>query len=228
MELGFRDVRYEMCYGETTPATSFSIHEAGISSMNAPFSPRSTQAAEGLPRRRFTVAEIEAIVAAGVIDEDERFELIGGEVVPMSPKGIRHERVKVSLVDRWIRSRSDDVRVAQETTFHLSDDTFLEPDIVIYPHDGGLAGITGPNVLLVVEVADTSLPYDLVRKADLYASFGVRELWVIDAVRLQARVFRGPTSEGYRETFDVGPGDKLKPLFAPEVFALKLEDLELI
>jgi len=196
--------------------------------MNAPFSPRSTQAAEGLPRRRFTVAEIEAIVAAGVIDEDERFELVGGEVVPMSPKGVRHELVKVALLDRWIRARPDECRVAQETTLRLSEDTLLEPDIIIYPRETGLAGIAGPNVLLVVEVADSSLSYDLGRKASLYASFGVRELWVIDAVRLQSQVFRHPSPEGYQETFDVGRDQRLTPAFAPEVFALKLEDLELI
>ena len=227
MELGFRDVRYEMCYGETTPATSFSIHEAGISSMNAPFSPRSTQAAEGLPRRRFTVAEIEAIVAAGVIDEDERFELIGGEVVPMSPKGIRHELVKAALIRLWA-SASNNAILAPETTFHLSDDTFLEPDILIYSRDIVLAGVSGPNVLLVVEVSDSSLSYDLGRKADLYASFGVRELWVIDAASLEARTFATPSTEGYRECVDVPPHETLKPMFAPDVFSLKLEDIELI
>ncbi len=55
---------------------------------------RTTTAAEDLPRRRFTIAEVEAMVAAGVMDEDERIELIGGELVPMSPKGFAHEAVK--------------------------------------------------------------------------------------------------------------------------------------
>ena len=55
---------------------------------------RVTSAAEGLPRRRFTVAEVEAMVAAGVMEEDERVELIGGELVPMSPKGLEHEILK--------------------------------------------------------------------------------------------------------------------------------------
>jgi hypothetical protein len=59
--------------------------------------PGTTQAAEGLPRRRWSVAEIEAMVERGVVLEDERFELIGGEVVPMSPKGARHEAVKKAL-----------------------------------------------------------------------------------------------------------------------------------
>jgi Uma2 family endonuclease len=93
---------------------------------------RVTSAAEGLPRRRFTVAEVEAMVAAGVMEEDERVELIGGELVPMSPKGNQHEVVKSALIDLWIRSRPDDCRVTQETTFRLSEDTYLEPDVVIY------------------------------------------------------------------------------------------------
>ena len=59
---------------------------------------RVTSAAEGLPRRRFTVAEVEAMVAAGVMDEDERVELIGGELVPMSPKGNHHEVLKTALL----------------------------------------------------------------------------------------------------------------------------------
>src|SRR5262245_19150488 len=66
----------------------------------APF-PATTQAAEGLPRRRWSVAEIEAMVAGGIILEDERFELIGGEAVPMAPKGHRHELVKKALQQYW-------------------------------------------------------------------------------------------------------------------------------
>ena len=186
-----------------------------------------TSAAEGLPRRRFTVAEVEAMVAAGVMEEDERVELIGGELVPMSPKGIRHEVVKRALVDRWIRARPEEIHLAQETTFRLSEDTYLEPDVVIYPRTSGLRGLTGASVLLVVEIADSSLRYDIGRKAALYASFGVRELWVIDAVRLTARVFRDPAADGFRDARDFGASDRLAPLFAPEQFALRLDELEL-
>ena len=56
-----------------------------------------TTAAEGLPRRRFTVAELEQMTAAGILDEDERIELIGGEIVPMSAKGNHHEILKSAL-----------------------------------------------------------------------------------------------------------------------------------
>ena len=188
---------------------------------------RVTSAAEGLPRRRFTVAEVEAMVAAGVMEEDERIELIGGELVPMSPKGSQHEVVKRALLDRWFRARPEEVHLVPETTFRLSEDTYLEPDVVIYPRTTGIRGLGASNVLLVVEIADSSLRYDIGRKAALYASFGIRELWVIDAVRLTTRVFREPAADGYRNTSDFGPADRLTPLVAPQAFALRLDELEL-
>ncbi len=195
--------------------------------MNVPFASRVTSAAEGLPRRRFTVVEVEAMVAAGVMEEDERIELIGGELVPMSPKGNQHEVVKTALLRRWFRAAPDDLELTPETTFRLSEDTYLEPDVVIYTRACGLKGLTGANALLVVEIADSSLRYDLGRKAALYASFGVRELWVIDAVKLTARVFRAPSGQGYGETRDFSAAERLVPLIAPDVFALRLDELEI-
>ena len=188
---------------------------------------RTTTAAEGLPRRRFTVAEVEAMVAAGVMAEDERVELIGGELVPMSPKGNQHEVVKTAILRQWYRAAPDDIDLAPETTFRLGEDTYLEPDVVIYPRATGLRGLTGANVLLVVEIADSSLRYDIGRKAALYAKFGIRELWVIDAVRLTTRVFREPAAEGYGETRDHQASERIVPLLAPESFALRLGELEI-
>ena len=181
-----------------------------------------TSAAEGLPRRRFTVAEVEAMVAAGVMEEDERVELIGGELVPMSPKGNQHEVVKAALLQRWYRATPEGFGLVPETTFRLSEDTYLEPDVVIYPRASGIRGLSADNVLLVVEIADSSLRYDIGRKAALYAGFGIRELWVIDAVRLTARVFREPAADGYHNMQDFAPADRLMPLIAPEPFALRL------
>lgn len=185
-----------------------------------------TTAAEGLPRRRFTVAEVEAMVAAGVMEEDERVELIGGELVPMSPKGNHHEVVKTALLRRWFRLAPEDVDLTPETTFRLSEDTYLEPDVVIYPRALEPKDLRGPNVLLVVEIADTSKRYDMGRKARLYASFGVRELWVIDAVKLTARVFLEPAAGGYGQARDFSTAQRMAPLFAPDDFALRLQELK--
>jgi Uma2 family endonuclease len=188
---------------------------------------RVTSAAEGLPRRRFTVAEVEAMVAAGVMEEDERVELIGGELVPMSPKGNHHEVLKAALLQRWYRAAPDGFGLVPETTFRLSEDTYLEPDVVIYPRATGIPGLAADNVLLVVEIADSSLRYDIGRKAALYASFGIRELWVIDAVRLTTRIFREPAADGYRDARDYPATERLVPLFAPEAFAVRLDELEI-
>lgn len=145
----------------------------------------------------------------------------------MSPKGNHHKVVKAALLQRWYRAAPQGFGLVPETTFRLSEDTYLEPDVVIYPRASGIRGLTGANVLLVVEIADLSLRYDIGRKAALYASFGVRELWVIDAVRLTARVFRDPAADGFRDARDFDSADRLAPLFAPEQFALRLDELEL-
>ena len=113
-----------------------------------------------------------------------------------------------------------------QTTFRLSEDTYLEPDVVVYPSALEPKDLTGPNVLLIVEIADSSRRYDMGRKAKLYASFGVRELWVVDAVKLTARIFREPSADGYGEARGFAGAERIAPLLAPEAFALRLDDLK--
>ena len=79
----------------------------------------------------------------------------------------------------------------------------------------------------MVEISDSSLGYHMGRKATLYGGFGIRELWVIDAVRVTARLFREPAADGYRDGRDFGPSDRIVPLFAPDAFALRLHELEI-
>lgn len=193
--------------------------------MNRPVS-HTTTAAEGLPRRRFTVAELEEMTAAGILLEDERIELIGGEVVPMSPKGNHHEVLKTALMYHWTNVAREDLLFTTETTFRLTEDTYLEPDFVFYPKAGGLAGLSASTARLVVEISDSSLGYDLGRKANLYAGFGIAELWVIDAVRLQTRIHRDPTPTGYRSIIDLPPGERLVPHLAPAL-VVTLSELDL-
>jgi Uma2 family endonuclease len=193
--------------------------------MNRPLS-RTTMAAEGMPRRAFTVAELEQMVAAGILEEDERIELIGGEVVPMSPKGNRHELVKTALNLYWAKRLPDDVVFSTETTFRLTEDTYLEPDFVFYPKSPGLTRLSAQTAMLVVEVADSSLGYDLGRKAGLYAGFGIVELWVIDAVKLETHMHREPTNSGYLNIVEASARKRLVPTLLPSL-AVTLSKLEL-
>jgi Uma2 family endonuclease len=188
--------------------------------------PLTTTAAEGLPRRYFTFAELEQMQAAGILDEDERIELIGGEIVPMSPKGNHHEIVKTALTIYWVPKLPSDLLFTTETTFRMTDDTYFEPDFVFYPKEGGWKGLGASTARLVVEIADSSFAYDMGRKAGLYASFGIAELWVIHAVTLQTRIHREPSPTGYRLLVDLPSTETLVPAAAPAL-AVRLAELEL-
>ena len=183
--------------------------------LRRPSLPLTTQAADGLPRRRWTVAEIEALTQAGVLDENERFELIGGELVPMQAKGLRHELLKNALVRYWARRLPDGFQMAVETTFRLDEDSFVEPDFVFYKTSDGLANLKPGTALLAVEVSDSSLAYDRGRKARIYAAFGIAEVWVINAVTLETHQFRTPGLDGYRTTADRPASATLALSFAP-------------
>jgi Uma2 family endonuclease len=184
-----------------------------------------SRAAEGLARRAFTIVDLEKMVAAGLIDPDERLELIGGEIVPMSPKGNRHEALKAALNFVWGRACPDDYVFIPETGLRLSDTTYLEPDFIVYDRSVGLANVRGPDVLLAVEVADSSLDYDLRRKPLIYAEHGVRELWVINAAARTVHVHIAPGPGGYAFVREYRACDRLEPTAAPRDFAFALDNL---
>ena len=85
--------------------------------------------AEGLPRRSWTISDVDRMLDAGIIDRRERFELIGGEIVPMSPKGRDHELVKMELNRFWTKALPPDINLLQGTTLYIGERDFLEPDL---------------------------------------------------------------------------------------------------
>jgi Uma2 family endonuclease len=185
-----------------------------------------TRAADGLPRWRWTVAEVEKMAVDGYFREDERFELVGGEIVPMSPKGRRHELIRGELAFRFARRAPDDVFVVSEPQFNLADDMYLNPDILVHPASTLTPDVRGGDALLVVEVADTSLRYDLNTKAPIYAAHGVPEYWVINAGTLTTMVHRKPSGKAYESVNEVAPTDTLIPSLVP-AFSVSLGALRL-
>jgi Uma2 family endonuclease len=185
-----------------------------------------TQAADGLPRWCWTVAEIERMAVAGFFTEYDQFELLGGEIVPMSPAGRRHEIIRQEIAYRMARLAPDYVMVASEPQFNLGPDTFVKPDILVHPRAIKAYDLKGIDALLVVEVAETSLSYDLKTKLSLYASNGVREYWVIDAITLMTSMHRQPVGSAYAAKEEVPPRDRLVPVLAPEL-AVSLAELDL-
>ena len=92
-----------------------------------------TTAAEGFPRRAFTVEDISRMIDAGVIREDERFELVEGDIVMMPAEGIARERIKSALAVAISRALPDHLTIAVEATLRLSDTIMLEPDVAVFP-----------------------------------------------------------------------------------------------
>ena len=131
-------------------------------------------------RRLFTVAEYAAMAEAGILREDERIELLEGEIVRMAPIGNPHlfstdalnMLMAPGLVGRAI------VRV--QGSIRLDDHTAPQPDVTLLRPRGNYytESATPADVLLVIEVADSSLDVDMGRKATLYAAAGIPELWV--------------------------------------------------
>jgi Uma2 family endonuclease len=185
-----------------------------------------TRAADGLPRWRWTVTEIEKMAVDGYFREDERFELLGGEIVPMSPKGRRHEIIRGELAFLFTKWAPDGIFVVSEPQFNLADDTYLNPDILVHPLPIKTPDVRGVDALLVVEVADTSLHYDLNTKAPIYAAHGVPEYWVINAVTLRTMVHKQPSGKTLSFIDEVAPGDTLTSTRVP-AFAVSLGSLRL-
>ncbi len=108
----------------------------------------------------------------------------------------------------------------------LDERTYLEPDFIVFERKRPLAELKGPDVLLALEVADSSLRYDLDRKPSIHAGFGVRELWVIDAERRAIHCHAEPSPMGYKRIEERSSADRLTPIYAPEAFAFALDGLE--
>ena len=177
-----------------------------------------------LTGRRWTTAELLARIEAGLLDPDEEFELIHGEVVPMSPEGRFHLDLRNDLTHFLNRQMLKGVRVDGEPQFNLTDDTYRKPDILL--RSAAMSGydVRGPDALLVIEISDSSLASDLRPKAALYAGFGVQEYWVIAARSLVTWVHRGPSPGGYVDVREMASDQYLVPLLVPAL-TFRLDDV---
>jgi Uma2 family endonuclease len=190
-----------------------------------------TRAADGLPRRAFTVADIRRMVEAGVIAEDERIELIEGEIVVMSAKGYAHELIKNALNLAIVRALPEALMMGVEMTVQFAERTLLEPDLAVFKRraliksDANFSQILPGDLLLAIEVAVSSLTYDRGLKARLYARYRVQEFWVVDANERVTWIYTGPEGDGWASIVERGPGETLTTTALPN-FAIRLGEIE--
>ena len=182
-----------------------------------------TQAAEGVPRLRWTLSEFERLGELGVFTEEDRIELIEGELVPMSPKGNRHEVVRTAILNWLRRNLPNEFDLCVEPGWRVAD-SYCEPDFLIGPAGCNPTSVPPREVALLIEVADTSLKKDTTTKAGLYARAGVRDYWVVNARTLATKAYREPSARGYGRRVNVRPSKVVTLLVIPSL-TLRLADL---
>lgn len=183
-------------------------------------------------RRLFDVDEYYAMADAGILTEDDRVELLDGEIVAMTPIGITHascvDRLNHLLVSRF----GERAIVRVQNPVRLGRYTEPQPDFSLlkWRDDGYSTGHPGPeDVLLLIEVSDTSVNSDRAVKLPLYARAGIREVWIVNLPAQSVEVYSEPAGSEYAATRVVGKDADLTPsafgdvsLAASQVF-LRLE-----
>ncbi|MBD2092133.1 Uma2 family endonuclease [Microcoleus sp. FACHB-1515] len=155
-----------------------------------------------LLRRLFTVQEYHRMAEAGILREDDRLELLRGEIVQMSPIGSRHAATVNRINRLFFRKFGDRALPSIQNPVELDDYSEPQPDIALLrPRDDCYeAGHPLPeDVLLLVEVADSTLRLDRTVKIPLYAEDGIAEVWLIDLKANCIEVYRQPTAKGYQQ-----------------------------
>jgi hypothetical protein len=157
---------------------------------------------------------------AGILREYDRVELIRGEIVEMSPTGRRHKAFVANLAQLLIERLGGRALVFVQSGVVLADDTEPEPDVTVLrrrevPYKEREAH--AEDVLLLIEVADTSIRYDRSVKLPLYARAGVPEVWIVDLPADAIEVYRQPTPTGYTESTRAGRGGAVTPAAFPGV-----------
>jgi Uma2 family endonuclease len=175
-----------------------------------------------IARRHFTVEDFYRMLEAGILTEDDRVELIDGEIVEMSPIGSRHASCVMRLTTLLTEQLGRAVVVSLQNPLRLSTKTEPLPDVVVLKPRADFYAESHPgpgDVLLVVEVSDTTLAYDRQVKLPLYARAGVPEVWIVNLPKAVVEAYARPDGKSYSEIQKAGRGQALKATRLP---ALKL------
>ena len=171
-------------------------------------------------RRPLTVAEYHRMGEAGILTEDDRVELIEGQLIAMSPIGSDHSGTVNALNRALVRAVGDRGVVAVQNPVQLDDLSEPQPDFsVLKPRDDDYRRATPRphEVLFIVEVANTSLAYDRAVKRALYARHGIPEFWIVNLAANEVEVCRTPAGEQYASIVRIGRDGVLEPELLPGV-----------
>lgn len=174
----------------------------------------------GARSHRFTVSEYHRMAEAGILGEDSRVELIRGQIVDMAPVGAPH----IGMVNRLTRILASLLAgrglLSVQNPVRLDDGSEPEPDLAVLKPRGddyATAGPTAADVLLLIEVADSSLDDDRGVKGALYAESGIADYWIVNLIDGVIEVHRQPEGGRYLRTRRIRSGDVLDILALPGI-----------
>ena len=180
------------------------------------------------PRRLFTVDEYHQMAEAGIFGPEERVELIDGEIIQMSPIGPRHAGCVINITRVFVTRLADRAVVSpQGNPVVIRPRSEPQPDLLVLRQRAvsySRAHPTPEDVLLAIEVADTTACFDRIVKARLYARARIVEYWLVDVRHERVDVFRAPTGEAYAETSQARRGETVASLAFPDV-TIAVDDL---
>ena len=182
--------------------------------------PRLLAANPWVTRRPITVAEYHRMGEVGILGERDRVELIEGELVAMSPIGSHHHGTVNMLTHALVHAVGERAIVSVQGPVRLDDLSEPEPDFALLKPRPDFYRAAHPqpaDVLLLIEVADTSLNYDRAVKRALYARHAIPEFWIVDLTAGQVEVCRQPKADGYAAVTRVGRDRAAEPELLPGI-----------
>ena len=177
--------------------------------------------------RRFTSDEYYSMGRTGILTEDDRVELINGEIIELPPIGDRHSACCSRLTRLLVGLLQSSAIVRVQDPVRLSPHSEPQPDIAVvqWQDDFYASGHPSPKaVLLLVEVADSSVAYDRGIKLPLYAAAAIGEVWLVDLQGNRVEMHRDPSASGYRTVEIRGRGQRVAAQTLPE-FTLAVDDM---
>jgi Uma2 family endonuclease len=172
-----------------------------------------------LPRRVLTVDDYHRMGEVGLLRPDERIELIHGDLITMAPIGGPHLHL-VSVISQLLTMAvGKSAFVSVQNPISLPPDSEPQPDIALLRSElwHRVAVPTARDVLLVIEVADSTLGHDRGIKIPLYARHGIPEAWLFDVNSQRTTLYRDPTPDGYRTVLSPDAASSISPLLRPDV-----------
>ncbi|MBD2595057.1 Uma2 family endonuclease [Nostoc spongiaeforme FACHB-130] len=173
-----------------------------------------------LLRRKFTVQQYHKMIESGILTENERVELIRGEIIEISPIGTKHAACVNRLINLLVQLLGKRVIVAAQNPVELSDNSQPQPDVALLkPRDDFYAAAhpQPQDIFLLIEVADSTIIYDREEKIPLYAEANIIAVWLIDINEQVVEVYQQPTATGYQHIQKFAGGESLSIPGFPDV-----------